>query len=337
MAIRLSALGDVAMTVPVLKALAREYPGVKITLLTRLFFAPLFADIPQVVVFPLDLKSRHKGFIGLIWLFGDLKNAGFDAVADLHQVLRSMVLGLLFRLIGTPVKTIHKGRLEKKRLTRAVNKVWKPLKMTHQRYVDVFEKLGFTISLDKNIPSSKKPIGQLLKKLKIDASKKLIGIAPFAKLASKTYPKDLMLDVVRLLGKSEKYTLLLFGAPNEFEALEFFSSKQANTLNLAGKMTFTEELQLISNLDLMLSMDSGNAHLAANFGVPVITLWGVTHPYAGFAPIYQPMENALLPDRNRYPKIPTSVFGKTVPKGYADCMRSIEPRTVVDRVDRVLK
>jgi len=337
LAIRLSALGDVAMTVPVFKALAQECPEVKITLLTRPFFAPLFADIPQVEVFPLDLKNRHKGFTGLLRLFGDLKKLDLGAVADLHQVLRSKVLGLLFWLSGTPVKTIHKGRLEKKRLTRAVNKVWKPLKTTHQRYVDVFEKLGFTISLDKNALPSKKPIGQLLKKLEIDASKKLIGIAPFAKFASKTYPKDLMLEVVRLLGKSEKYSLLLFGAPDEFNALEFFSDNSANTFNLAGKMTFTEELQLISNLDLMLSMDSGNAHLAANFGVPVITLWGVTHPYAGFAPFGQPAENALLADRNRYPKIPTSVFGKTAPKGYADCMRTIEPQAVVDRIDAVLK
>lgn len=334
--IRLSALGDVAMIVPVLRALAHQNPEVKITLLTRPFFSPLFADIPHIDVFPVDLKNRHKGFAGLIRLFRDLKKLRFDAVADLHQVLRSVILGVLFRLSGTAVKTIHKGRLDKKKLTKPKNKVWKQLKTTHQRYADVFEKLGFSISLDRNALLPKKPINQRLIKLNIDASKKLIGIAPFAKFPSKTYPKDLMLEVVRLLDKTENYTLLLFGAPNEMDALNFFSSTQKNTHNLAGKLTFAEELQLISNLDLMFSMDSGNAHLAANFGVETVTLWGVTHPYAGFAPFFQPVENALLSDRDRYPQIPTSVFGKTVPKGYEDCMRTIEPQLVVDRINAVL-
>ncbi|MDP2059472.1 MAG: glycosyltransferase family 9 protein, partial [Flavobacteriaceae bacterium] len=186
--IRMSALGDVAMTVPVIRALTHQNPAVKITLLTRPFFSPLFADIPNVDVFPVDLKNRHKGFAGLIWLFLDLKKLRFDAVADLHQVLRSVILSGLFRLSGTAVKTIHKGRLDKKRLTRPKNKVWKQLKTTQQRYAEVFEKLGFPISLDRNALLPKKQIDQLLIKLNIDASKKLIGIAPFAKFPSKTYP-----------------------------------------------------------------------------------------------------------------------------------------------------
>lgn len=334
--IRLSALGDVAMTVPVLRALTCQNPDIKITLLTRPFFAPLFADIPHVTVFPVDLKNRHKGFTGLLRLFRDLKKHRFDAVADLHQVLRSVILGTLFWLSGTAVKTIHKGRLDKKRLTRPKNKVWKQLQTTHQRYADVFEKLGFPISLDSKALLPKKPVDQLLIKLNIDASKKLIGIAPFAKFPAKTYPKDLMFEVIRKLDKSDKYTLLLFGAPSEVDALRFFSNHQKNTYNLADKLTFAEELQLISGLDLMLSMDSGNAHLAANFGVETITLWGVTHPNAGFYPYCQPMENALLSDRVCYPQIPTSVFGKMVPKGYEDCMRTIDPKKIVDRIDAVL-
>lgn len=335
--IRLSALGDVAMAVPILRALTRQYPDTKITLLTRPFFKPLFADIPQVDVFPVDLKNRHKGFAGLIRLFRDLKKHRFDAVADLHQVLRSMILDFLFWLSGTAIKPIHKGRLDKKRLTRPKNKVWKQLKTTHQRYAEVFEKLGLGLTLDRNALLPKKPTDQLMTKLKIDTSKKLIGIAPFAKFPAKTYPKDLMLEVIRLLDKSENYTMLLFGAANEVDALSFFLNNTNNTHNIAGKLTFAEELELISGLDLMLSMDSGNAHLAANFGVETITLWGVTHPFAGFYPYGQPLENALFSDRACYPQIPTSVFGKTVPKGYENCMRSIDPMLIFDKIVKVLK
>jgi ADP-heptose:LPS heptosyltransferase len=105
---------------------------------------------------------------------------------------------------------------------------------------------------------------------------------------------------------------------------------------MAGKLDLSEELQLISNLDAMLSMDSGNAHLAANYGIPVVTLWGVTHPYAGFYPFGQPMDNALLADRKKYPLIPTSVYGNKVPEGYENVMSTIKPQEVLDKLVEIL-
>jgi len=87
----------------------------------------------------------------------------------------------------------------------------------------------------------------------------------------------------------------------------------------------------------MLSMDSGNAHMAANYGIPVVTLWGVTHPYAGFYPFGQPMENALVADREAYPLIPTSVYGNKVPKGYENAMNTIRPKEILDKLLGVLE
>jgi ADP-heptose:LPS heptosyltransferase len=87
----------------------------------------------------------------------------------------------------------------------------------------------------------------------------------------------------------------------------------------------------------MLAMDSGNAHLAAMYGVPTMTLWGNTHPYAGFAPVFQPENHQLLPDRNQYPGLPTSVFGKEVPKGYEKVMETIDPKTVAHKMRELLE
>ena len=101
---------------------------------------------------------------------------------------------------------------------------------------------------------------------------------------------------------------------------------------MAGKIKFQQELQLISNLDVMLSMDSGNAHIAAMLGVKVITLWGATHPYAGFAPFNQPLQNSLVSDRNLFPKLPTSVYGNKIVEDYNDAMRTI----TVDSIIKVL-
>jgi len=84
-------------------------------------------------------------------------------------------------------------------------------------------------------------------------------------------------------------------------------------------------------------MDSANGHLAANFGVPVVTLWGMTHPFLGFKPFQQPEEQQLFLDRTVYPKIPTSVFGNKIPKGYENAFRSLAPKTVIEKVLAVLE
>ena len=123
--------------------------------------------------------------------------------------------------------------------------------------------------------------------------------------------------------------MLFGGGKKEIEILDSLASNKENVINMAGKIKFQQELALISNLDVMLSMDSGNAHIAAMLGVKVITLWGATHPFAGFSPFNQPLENALVSDRNQFPKLPTSVYGNKKVEGYEDAMRTITVDKIV--------
>ena len=335
--IRLSAMGDVAMMLPVLKAFSEKYPDVKITLLTRRFFAPLFKDLNNVQVFEAEVKGRHKGIRGLKRLSDELMELGIDAVADLHNVLRSNILKMFFKLQSIPVQQINKGRKEKKELTRKTNKVFKPLRSTHQRYADVLAGLGFPLDLNK---VELLPKGKINKRIQELAGKKTgnwLGIAPFAQHMSKAYPQDLMEEVLQELQKDHNLKIFLFGGgPEEKRILSKWEDNFPQAVNVAGKLTFEEELALISHLDAMLSMDSGNGHLAANYGVPVISMWGLTHPYTGFKPFRQPETNSLLPDLQKYPAIPTSVYGKDVPEGYEDAMRSIPPQKVIAKIRELL-
>jgi ADP-heptose:LPS heptosyltransferase len=82
----------------------------------------------------------------------------------------------------------------------------------------------------------------------------------------------------------------------------------------------------------MLSMDSGNGHLAAMYRIPVITLWGVTHPFAGFVPFGQSIENCLTTDKEKFPLVPTSIYGNKFPEGYEDSMKSISPQKIIDKL-----
>lgn len=324
-------MGDVAMTVPVISALIQQYPEIKITVLTRAFFSPFFNHLKNVATFCIDEKGKHKGLIGLYKLSRELKQLEIDAVADLHNVLRSNILKLFFRV---PFFQINKGRKEKKALTS--NKQFRQLKTTHQRYVDVFKKLGFSIDLSHPVFPEKRNLSiNTRAELNEKSTNKWLGIAPFAQYESKMYPLDLMEIVITEL--SEKFKIILLGGGiKEVDYLNKLAKKIPQVTNIAGKLSFIEELDVISNLDGMLSMDSGNAHIAAMFGIPTITIWGVTHPYAGFYPFHQNIENALLADKAKYPKIPTSIYGNKYPVGYKDASRTILPKTIIDKVNTII-
>ena len=336
---RLSAMGDVAMTVPVLRAFVAQHSEIKVTVISRPFFKPFFEGIPNVSFFAFDEKQRHKGFLGLLRLFQDLKALHIDAFADLHNVLRSKVVRTLFALSGKKTAQVDKARAEKAALTRAENKIFKPLTTIFERQVKVFQQLGFTVDLSNPIFPEKAVLSNDILKTLVenenipDFSGIRIGIAPFAQYDSKVYPLDLMQEVIHQLAENSNYKILLFGGgKKEIELLDSLSKGKENVVVVAGKLKFEQELQLISNLDVMLSMDSGNAHIAAMLGVKVITLWGATHPFTGFLPFNQPLENALVSDRKLYPKLPTSVYGNKKVEGYEDAMRTIEVSEIVTSV-----
>jgi ADP-heptose:LPS heptosyltransferase len=337
--IRLSAMGDVAMTVPVLKALVLQYPEVKITVVSRPFFGPFFQAIQNVNFFPIDVDNRHKGTLGLLRLYSDLRKLKIDAVADLHNVIRSKAIRKLFAISGKKVTFSNKEREDKTALTRGENKVFKQVKTMFEIHCDTFSRLGFMVNLEKVdvnliLPPKQVLTNDITQKTGIK-KQKWIGIAPFAQYESKVYPQDLMQIVIDDLASNKDYKILLFGGGNEeITKLNQLKKIHQNVVIVAGKVNFEQELAIISNLDIMLSMDSGNAHIAAMLGIKVITLWGATHPYAGFLPFNQPFESAIVSDREKYPLLPTSVYGNKIVEGYDEVMRTIAPEIVIDKIKR---
>ena len=325
------------MTVPVLRAFVQQNPEIRISLISRPFFKPFFEGIPNVSFFAFDEKRRHKGFLGLLRLFHDLKELNIDAFADLHNVLRSKVLRTLFTLSGKKMAFVDKGRAEKAALTSSDNKIFKPLSTMFERHVRVFETLGFTIDFSNPAFPPKQKLDPEALHLIGENNQKLIGIAPFAQYDSKVYPLHLMQRVIDKLAENKTHKILLFGGgKKEIETLDSLSIGKENVVVVAGKIKFPQELQLMSNLDIMLSMDSGNAHIAAMLGIKVITLWGATHPFSGFSTFNQPLENALVSDRNLFPKLPTSVYGNKKVEGYEVAMRTIAVEKVVSSVESEL-
>ncbi|HEX2847601.1 MAG TPA: glycosyltransferase family 9 protein [Chitinophagaceae bacterium] len=321
--IRTSALGDVAMTVPVLKQLLQQYPALQLTVLTSPAFTPLFEPLERTIVYTLEKRGKHKGLLGIYRLFRELKaEHTFDAVADLHNVLRSILLRSLFKLAGIRTAKIDKGRKEKKELTSKQNKKLVQLKTSFQRYADVFSAIDLPFVLDtQQGVYTQRPLSDNTATL-FQSGKKHIGIAPFAKHEEKMYPTEKTLVVISsLLSEPNNQVFLLGGGKDEIKVLAEWEKQFPGVVNLAGKFSFKEELAIISHLDVLISMDSANMHLASLFGVPVVSVWGATHPYAGFYGWGQKKENAVQMDL--YCR-PCSVFGnKPCYRGDHACMEQL--------------
>lgn len=330
-------MGDVAISVPVLRAFREQYPSVKLTVLTRPFYAPMFADIIDCQLYAVDLKGKHKGLSGLYKLYRELRALGVDKVADFHNVLRSNVLKIFFQSSFIPFVQIDKGRAEKKALTRAENKRFKPLATSFDRYADVLSRLGYPLDLQKMYFSPLPALSQEVKSLlPTHEAAQMVGIAPFAAHQGKMYDWRKMQEVISRLA-NERCQIYLFGGGNkEKELLDKVSYQHPYITNVAGVLPFADELALISRLDIMLAMDSGNAHLASLYGIPTVTLWGVTHPFAGFYPYGQPADYALLADRGQFPLIPTSVYGNKYPDGYEQAINTIGVGTIVAKIKSII-
>jgi ADP-heptose:LPS heptosyltransferase len=326
---RFSSLGDVAMTVPVIQLLLKQYPQLQVTVVSTSFVKPLFAHTERLHFIAADLKRKNKGFQGLFRLYKALKKqVPYDAVADFHNVLRTKVLRGFMVLDGKPIAVLDKGRTEKKELTRAQHKILKPLKTTFERYADVLAQLQLPVQLNVNEGLLPKPVGE--KETAALREMQLVGIAPFAQYERKMYPLEKMKEVVKMLLQHGNLKIYLFGGRAEATVLQQWEAELPGVINCAGKMSFEEELQLIAQLDVMVSMDSANMHLASMYGVPVVSVWGATHPFAGFYGWGQNPHNAVQVDL--YCR-PCSVFGnKQGPRDDLACMHSISPLMVYQKI-----
>ncbi len=338
---RYSALGDVAMTVPVVYSACAAYPSVRFVMITQQVASSLFVNAPDnLVVIGVDVKEEYHGPLGQWRLLKQLyQKYQIDAFVDLHDVIRTHILALHCLFLGIPVHRIWKGRESKRELTRRRNKRLHPLCSSRARYFKVFRRFGF--KFEESFTSIfATPVDQACF-ADITAPKAAdetwIAVAPFAKHKGKIYPVERMEDVVRRLAESGNNRLFLFGGgEEEKEILRKWAEKYANVLSMAErKHGFPKELALLSCMDVMISMDSANMHLASLVRLPVVSVWGATHPFCGFTGWKQSPDNEVQLD---LPCRPCSVFGnRPCFRGDYACLNGITPEMILEKVDNVIR
>jgi len=326
-------MGDVIMVLPVIRAFTTTYPDEEVILVTKKPFDLFFNGIPGVSVVIARHHDEHKGFAGLLRLFREIrKEHNISAVIDLHDVLRSKVMRTLFMLTGCRTAKIRKGRWKKWQLTKG--RIRRPLRHTVERYADTFRRAGFPLKMTAGpwlYPSAEALLN--VATLLPAGDTRLIGVAPLAKHELKMWPAEKMISFLNKLTTSLNVTIYLFGSPDESPLLEKFAEKVPGCIIIAGRIRLAEEMALISKLDLMIAMDSSNMHLANMLGVKTVSIWGATHPWAGFSAWGSDPENAVQVLKEELDCRPCTVYGKgTCRRGDLACLNRLDPSTLLNKV-----
>ena len=329
---RLSALGDVAMTIPVLYPVCRANPDTRFVMLTKKWPASMFHDRPDnLLVLGIDVKTEYKGVMGLRKLASQLRHEyHIDAVADLHNVIRARIISLFMRLHGIPVVHLDKQRARRKALI--THKSDEPVTPTIERYRDVFRQLGLEApdSFTRLYDNKPLPVSSLV--LDKEPGQRWVAISPFSAHEGKVYPRELMAQVVDQLSQRESYWLFLMGGgKDEKIALRKMVGKRKRVISMAEiKHGFIDEYALLGKCDLMLTMDSANMHLASLMGLKTITIWGATAPACGFLGYGQNASDDIQLDMECRP---CSIYGERKCR-YGDyrCLSKIPADEVVKRV-----
>lgn len=330
--IRLSALGDVAMTIPVLYPVCRANPDMRFVMLTKKWPASMFHDRPDnLMVVGIDVKTEYKGMLGLMKLASQLrKKYDIDAVADLHNVLRARIMSLFLRLHGITVVHLDKQRAQRRALVS--HKSQEPLTPTIERYREVFLKLGLAApdSFTRLYDGRALPVSPIV--LDKEPGQRWIAVSPFSAHEGKVYPLEQMARVVELLSQRENYRLFLMGGGKEEKlALRKMVGKNKRVISMAEiKHGFLDEYALLGKCDLMLTMDSANMHLASLMGLKTVTIWGATAPSCGFLGYGQDAADDIQLDMACRP---CSIYGERECR-YGDyrCLKNMPPDEVVKRV-----
>ena len=329
---RLSVLGNVAMTIPVLYPACKANPDTRFIMLTKKWPASMFHDRPaNLKVVDFDVNENHSGLIGLLKLAAQLhKLYDIDAVADLHNVSGTWIIDAYMKLRGAKIARLDREKPKRRALVN--HKSNEPVTPIHERYRNAFRQLGFEapdnfthLYEGRDWPTS--PI--VLNK---EEGQRWIAVSPFSSHKGKAYPLELMEQVIAELTKHENYRIFLMGGgKSEKIALRPIARKYKNVVSMAEvKHKFIDEYALLGNCDLMLTMESANMHLASLVDLQAMTIWGPTSPSCGYLGYNQVEEDDIQLDMDCRP---CSITGDK-PCRYGDyrCLKNISPEYIVQHV-----
>ncbi|MFN5846057.1 MAG: glycosyltransferase family 9 protein [Flavobacteriia bacterium] len=308
--IRFSSIGDIVLTTPVVRALKMQLRDVEIHYLTKQTFKAILENNPYI-----DRLFYIKNDIREV--ITDLKTEQYDHIVDLHNNIRTLSLK---RQLKSPSNSFPKLNLEKWLL---VNFKWNRLPEKHvvDRYFEAVNALGvkndhfpceFYLSTDDHV-DIRNEFGL--------APRQFISIAIGAQFGTKRMPFHKLIEIIELT----EFPIILVGGVTDVEIAQqitnHFTDKKA-VFSACGKYSLGKSASIVKQSACLLSNDTGMMHIAACFGLPVVSVWGNTVPALGMFPYYPgQLELYSIHEVEGLKCRPCSKIGfQECPKKHFDCM-----------------
>ncbi|MEA1986561.1 MAG: glycosyltransferase family 9 protein [Candidatus Marinimicrobia bacterium] len=322
--IRFSSIGDIVLTNSVLEKIDEKYPNAKVDYLTKKIYSPIVKFHPIV-----DKVINLEEYKSLSELRNKIKNSNYDLIIDLHNSLRSKFI--TFGLKN--VKRYKKHKFQRYLLTKFKFKIGEYLHVT-EKYLNAIGERQKTKSLKIFLPNES-IIGNKVKKrfAELKKNRRVLGISVGASKPSKMFPIHKWIEVLNSVG--EKFDLIVFlgNGTIENEMTDKIEQKlNFKTMNLCSKLTISELLLFVNELDVFIGNDSGISHISAGLGVDTIAIFGQTVPEYGFTPV----GNVEIIE----PKIdlkcrPCGHLGyNECPKKHHKCMEEISIEKIVNKIEK---
>jgi heptosyltransferase-2 len=335
--IRLSSLGDVVLTTPALTALKKKLPQSHIFFLTKAQYVDLLRNDPRVSsLMEFDPVGKHRGLSGFRRLISQLRSYDFDLMVDLHSNLRSL---LIRRLVKSKTKLKYNKRWLSRFLMVRCKFMATTAVQTVECYLEVLKRIQIEAE-DKNPTiftgqDEAKFAGDFLLERRVGKDDIMVGVSPGARWETKRWAEGKFQQVCRTLIERFGYKILLLGDVSEQRLIEGIEkeSPEGKVLKAVGT-PLGKLMGLVERCACLVTNDSGPMHLASALGVPVVAIFGPTHPKLGFAPAGSP-NVVLCADVDCSP---CSLHGeRRCRKKSRFCMDLIQPERVVEAVGSLLE
>jgi heptosyltransferase-2 len=326
--LRLSSLGDIVLTLPVVHALARAWPAAKLHYWVKEEYAGLLRHDPAIAHVR-ALERDASRLEDLVSMSAELEDC--DLIVDLHASVRTRVL--TFRQRGAVLR-VRNRRLERERWVRARWTGPKPLPHASVRYAETIARLGLA---PEGLPRVSVPADAQAWAEGALAAFAAVGpwvaLCPGARHATKRWPEERWCALDERLASSGVARMVLSTTAEQRESPALAARIAADP----RARWFIEPLERVGALlglaSVAVTHDSGLMHLAAARGTRVVAMFGSTSPVLGFAPLGE--GHAVI--CRDLPCQPCTVHGReSCPKRHFRCMTTIEPGEVWERVEERL-
>ena len=307
--IRLSSLGDIILTQPVAASLRQAFPDAQIDFITKPVFKPIVEKFDCLD----NIIDWNESFASL----RNIRKSKYDICIDLHAKFNTF----LIKTFCHAKKTSTYNKKHKLRKTIVQHKTNAKISSTVDLYFSALKKL--------NIPFTYSPPQLHLKNpTEKKSNNTTIGIFPGATYKTKQYPPQKLIELIQLF--PQNWNVTLFGSPSEISlSSEIAANCKRKITDLTGKLNLEQLLYKISELDVVITNDSGPMHIAAALNKPQIAIFGATDPVLGFSP----MNSKAIIINQTLPCKPCSLHGSSsCPKGHFNCMLSHDNHKIYEKI-----